>query len=52
MVDVNNHMFARGLQSTLSNNDSVVHRDHKLFGRLNFPGVNRHKMPAKAEKSE
>ena len=45
IIDVNDRMKTRGLTTSLHNKDPVVDREHLLFDRIKFRGIDRHQMP-------
>ena len=51
VIDVNDHILKRGLKSAFRNHQEVTEREHNIFDRIKFPGIDRHMMPAFATKS-
>ena len=51
IIDSNDKILMRGLTATLRNRDPIVEREHNIFDRIKFPGIDRHMMPAIATKS-
>jgi hypothetical protein len=45
IIDVNDGIFVRGLQTAMKNRDPVVKREHQTFDRIKFQGIDRYQMP-------
>ena len=48
---MNDKILGRALKSQFRSQQTVVEREHAIFDRIKFPGVDRHQMPAFATKS-